>query len=209
MDKAKRMAAERNLDKAAGKEDFSVLDLYSDARLSSVIMDSCVVFVPSAGSPSEALSVLRVKKQVQAALAEVANRLEKEREARAAREAAPSTSAAQGEAGVSPTADGPSREREAWAAREATPSASAAQGEAGVSAAAIGTSREMAQASPPQSGAALDRSPPREGVISSSVPSPRLGRPWGTRVTRSVTRSMLAVRRGKGGRVLWDEGPPL
>jgi hypothetical protein len=122
MDKAKKMAAERNLDTAAGKEDFSVLDLYPDARLSSVIMDSCVVFVPSAGSPSEALSVLRAKEQVQAALAEVANRLEKEKEARAAREAASSTSAAQGEAGASPATDVTPRGREAWTAWEATSS---------------------------------------------------------------------------------------
>jgi hypothetical protein len=106
MDKAKKMAAERNLDTAAGKEDFSVLDLYSDVRLSSMIMDSCVVFVPSAGSPSEALSVLRAKEQVQAALAEVATRLEKEKESRAAREAVPSTSAALGEAGASSAAVG-------------------------------------------------------------------------------------------------------
>jgi hypothetical protein len=112
MDKAKRSAAERNLDTAAGKEDFSVLDLYSNARLSSVITDSCVVFVPSAGSPSEALSVLRAKEQVQAAPAEVANRMKKEREARAAREAVPSTSAVQGEAGASLGADGSSREME-------------------------------------------------------------------------------------------------
>jgi hypothetical protein len=69
MDTAKRLAAERNLDTATGKEDFSVLDLYSDARLSSVITDSCVVFVLSAGLPSKALSVLRAKEQVQAALA--------------------------------------------------------------------------------------------------------------------------------------------
>jgi hypothetical protein len=112
MDKAKRLAAERNLDTAAGKEDFSVSDLHSNARLSSVITDSCVVFVPSAGSPSKALSVLRVKEQVLAALAEVANIMEKESEARAAREAAPSTSAVQGEAGASLVADGSSREME-------------------------------------------------------------------------------------------------
>jgi hypothetical protein len=177
MDKAKRLAAERNLDTIAGKEDFLVLDLYSDARLSSVITDSCVVFVSSAGSPSEALSVLRAKEQVQAALAEVANRMEKEREARAAREASLSTSAVQGEAGVSLAADG--------------------------------SSRKMEQVSPPQSGAAAEQSMPREGVIGSRVPSPKLGRPRGTRVTCSVTRSMLAMRKGKEERGLQDESPPL
>jgi hypothetical protein len=92
MDKAKWLATERNLDTVAGKEDYYVLDLYSDARLSSVITDSCVVFVLSAGSPREALSVLRMKDQVQAALAEVANRMEKEKEARPAREATPPSS---------------------------------------------------------------------------------------------------------------------
>jgi hypothetical protein len=31
MDKAKRLAAEQNLDTAAGNDDFSILDLYSDS----------------------------------------------------------------------------------------------------------------------------------------------------------------------------------
>jgi hypothetical protein len=75
LEKAKRRTAERNLDADAGTPDsFSVLDLLLDSRLSSVISDSCIVFVPSAGSPREALSVLRAKEKVQAALAEVAMR---------------------------------------------------------------------------------------------------------------------------------------
>jgi hypothetical protein len=200
VDKAKKMASEQNLDTAAGKEDFFVLDLHSDARLSSTITDSCVVFVLSAGSPSEALSVLRAKEQVQAALAEVAIRLEKEKEARAAREAVPSTLAAQGEAGASFAAAGPPRGGEARVAWEAAPSSSADQGETVVSVEAAGPSREMVQASSPRSDPAMDRSPPRVGGISPGFPSPRLGRPRGTRVTRSVTRSMLAMCRGKGGK---------
>jgi hypothetical protein len=75
LEKAKRRTAERNLDADAGTTDsFSVLDLLPDSHLSLVISDSCIVFVPSAGSPREALSVLRAKEKVQAALAEVAIR---------------------------------------------------------------------------------------------------------------------------------------
>jgi hypothetical protein len=92
MDKAKRLAAERNLDPVAGNDDFSILDLYSDSRLSSDITDSCIVIVPSAGSPVEALSILRAKEKVQAALIEVANRKEREMATCAAREAAPMSS---------------------------------------------------------------------------------------------------------------------
>jgi hypothetical protein len=43
-----------------------------------MITDSCIVSVPSAGSPGEALSILRAKEKVQAALAEVANHKERE-----------------------------------------------------------------------------------------------------------------------------------
>jgi hypothetical protein len=58
LEKVKHMAAEWNLDSGIGTDDFSILDIHSDSHLSSVIPDSCVVFVPSAGSPVGALSVL-------------------------------------------------------------------------------------------------------------------------------------------------------
>jgi hypothetical protein len=72
LERAKRLAAERNLDTGKGTDEFSILDLHSDSHLSSVIADSCVVFVPSAGSPVEALSIIRAKEKVQAALAQAA-----------------------------------------------------------------------------------------------------------------------------------------
>jgi hypothetical protein len=95
---------------------------------------------------------------------------------------------------------GSSRGGEARAAWEAAPVSSAAQGETAVSAEAAGPAREMVQASLPPPDLAVDRSPPRDGGNSSGLPSPRRGRLRGTRVTRSVTRSILAVRRGKGGK---------
>jgi hypothetical protein len=70
MEKAQRLAAEKNLDKAKGT-DHSILDLHSDSHLSSVIRDSCVLFNPAAGTPGEILSMVRAKEQLQAALAEV------------------------------------------------------------------------------------------------------------------------------------------
>jgi hypothetical protein len=52
--------------------------------MASVIVDSGVSFNHRAGSPSEALSLLRAKEQVQAALAASAKRLQLEAEARKA-----------------------------------------------------------------------------------------------------------------------------
>jgi hypothetical protein len=97
LEKAKRLAAERNLDSMTGT-DFSVLDVLPDSHLSSVLSDSCIVFTPSAGSPVEALSILRAREKVQAALAAAALRKDMELAASAAREAA---SSAQGEEGTS------------------------------------------------------------------------------------------------------------
>jgi hypothetical protein len=87
MEKAKKLAAERNLDPAmAGTDtdDFSILDARSDEQLGSVITDSCILFVPSAGTPMEAISLLRAKEEAQAALARVAASQAREREAREA-----------------------------------------------------------------------------------------------------------------------------
>jgi hypothetical protein len=63
MDKAKRLAAEWNLDTTVGNYDFSILDIYSDSILSSMIMDSRIVFVPSAGSPGRLSPFLGQKKK--------------------------------------------------------------------------------------------------------------------------------------------------
>jgi hypothetical protein len=94
MEKAQRLTAGKNLETGT----FDVLDAHSDDHLSSVLVDSCVMFVPSVGTPGEALSLLRAKENVQAALARVAAE-KAELEARAAREAAaaPSSQAVSGE----------------------------------------------------------------------------------------------------------------
>jgi hypothetical protein len=83
MEKEQRLTAGKNLETGM----FDVLDAHSDDHLSSVLVDSCVMFVPSVGTPGEALSLLRAKEKVQAALARVAAE-KAELEARAAREAA-------------------------------------------------------------------------------------------------------------------------
>jgi hypothetical protein len=70
MEKAQRLAAEKNLDKAKGT-DHSILDLHFDSHLSLVIRDSCILFNPAAGTLGEILLMLRAKEQLQAALAEV------------------------------------------------------------------------------------------------------------------------------------------
>jgi hypothetical protein len=90
MAKAQRLTAEKNLDRG---NDFAILDLHSDAHLSSVVQDSCIVFVPSAGTPSEALSLIRAKEAVQAALAETRFRLDREAATKAAGEAAAAAAA--------------------------------------------------------------------------------------------------------------------
>jgi hypothetical protein len=85
MAKAQRLTTEKNLDKG---NDFAILDLHSDAHLSSVVQDSCILFVPSTGTPSVALSLIRAKEAVQAALAETRARLEREAATKAAGDAA-------------------------------------------------------------------------------------------------------------------------
>jgi hypothetical protein len=68
-------------------------------HISSVIADSCIVFVPSAGSREEAISHLRAKEQVQAALAEAAAKKERQATELATREAAEVTSDTPGDGG--------------------------------------------------------------------------------------------------------------
>jgi hypothetical protein len=102
--RAQQLSTEKNLEgrmTLIGKEkgnDFDVLDILPDSHLSSVVTDSCLVFNPSAGEPEEALSIIRAKEKVQAAIAETACRLAREAEAAAAAEVAANQSVAQGEA---------------------------------------------------------------------------------------------------------------
>jgi hypothetical protein len=101
LEKAQRLAAEKNLetikDKAKGT-DFSILDVLPDSHLSSVVRDSCLLFHPKTGVPGEALSLIRAKEAVQAALAETRHRLEAEEAARRA-EAAAKAAEGSGDAG--------------------------------------------------------------------------------------------------------------
>jgi hypothetical protein len=83
--RAQRLTAEKNLegktctDTVTNKgNDFAILDLLPDDHLSSVVRDSCLVFSPTMGCPGEALSIIRAKEKVQAALAETSRRLEQE-----------------------------------------------------------------------------------------------------------------------------------
>jgi hypothetical protein len=87
LEKAQRLAAEKNLEIVKGKNkakgtDFSVLDVLPDSHLSSVVRDSCLIFHPKVGAPREALSLVRAKEAVQAAMAETRHRLEAEELAR-------------------------------------------------------------------------------------------------------------------------------
>jgi hypothetical protein len=144
LEKAKWLTAEWNLDSLAGTNDFSILDSLPDSHLSSVLSDSCIVFTPSAGSPVEALSILRAKEKVQAALAEAAVRKDLEAAARAAREVMLSPSTTQEEAGASSSAAAVLANRE----MAGEPSADVDAGVAGE--AACGSS--PARSSPPKHG---------------------------------------------------------
>ena len=92
MEKARCRTAVKNLDSG----NLPVLDDFSDYHLSTVISDSCVVFVPRAGTLSVALSLLRAKEQAQVALTEAAGRKEAADAERLAREATQSQSADDG-----------------------------------------------------------------------------------------------------------------
>jgi hypothetical protein len=87
MERAQQLAADKNLESGANKDvdkgtDFAILDILSDSHLTSVVKDSCIVFSPTVGSPGEALTMVRAKERVQAALAATARRLRLEAEAR-------------------------------------------------------------------------------------------------------------------------------
>jgi hypothetical protein len=90
LEKAQRLAKEKNLEEADVAQDegtFSAFGALSDAHMSGVLADSCVVFTPSCGTPSEAISLLRAKEAAQAELAAKAARFEQEERCAAAREA--------------------------------------------------------------------------------------------------------------------------
>jgi hypothetical protein len=83
--RAQRLTAEKNLEGKACTDtvknkgnDFAIPDLLPDDHLSSVVHDSCLVFSPKLGCPGEALSIIRAKEKVQAALAETSRRLDQE-----------------------------------------------------------------------------------------------------------------------------------
>ncbi|KAK1698174.1 hypothetical protein QYE76_014871 [Lolium multiflorum] len=89
LEKAQQLVADKNLETVINNNkdvdkgtDFAILDILPDSHLSSVVKDSCIVFSPSMGCPGEALSVVRAKEKVQAALAATARRLRLEAEAR-------------------------------------------------------------------------------------------------------------------------------
>jgi hypothetical protein len=67
--------------------DFSLLPSLPDPLLSSVLLDSAIVFAPGNGSPQEALQLIRAKELAQASLAALATRKAQEMADRLAREA--------------------------------------------------------------------------------------------------------------------------
>jgi hypothetical protein len=84
MELAQRRAEERNLEadsttkKKDKGNDFQILDVLSDAHLSSVVRDSCLIFNPAVGPPEAELSLVRAKELAQGALAEAARRAERQ-----------------------------------------------------------------------------------------------------------------------------------
>jgi hypothetical protein len=62
----RRSKAQYNLENKIKKKGMhsEILGLIPDSHMASVILDSGVVFSPSAGTPAEALSLLRAKEQV-------------------------------------------------------------------------------------------------------------------------------------------------
>ncbi|KAM0904093.1 hypothetical protein ACQ4PT_018211 [Festuca glaucescens] len=92
LEKAKSLTVEKNLDSCMTK--LTALDSLPDSHLSGVLEDSCIIFNPSRGSPSEILGLVRARELAQASLAESALRLEREAHEAAAREAAAKATAA-------------------------------------------------------------------------------------------------------------------
>jgi hypothetical protein len=173
--KAQKRMADKNLETAANKEkgtDFNPLDLLSDNHISKVVKDSCVVFCPSGGMPGEAISLLRAKERVQAALAATARRLELEELAKKAAEC-----------------DLP--DEGAGAAGNCTPAATRQEGEAGDLPFLAGTGGEPVGGLG-ETGEGLDLAVPG---LHGSGPAPA------RKTTRRRKKSSLTVRKGRGKRV--------
>jgi hypothetical protein len=130
MEKAKKLAAEQNLDTATAgmPDDFTILTSRADAQLGSVITDCCMVFVASEGTPTEAISLLRDKEEAQAALARVAANQAREMEARASREVSEAAAANADVGDAVAHATGPGSEEELGQ----DSSAAGPQGESGI-----------------------------------------------------------------------------
>jgi hypothetical protein len=86
LEKAKKLAADKNLDSGTPPPT-SLVSLPND-KLAHVLVDSCIIFNPSRGSPSEILDLVRARELAQASIAEAALKREKEVQLAAAREAA-------------------------------------------------------------------------------------------------------------------------
>ncbi|KAK1694372.1 hypothetical protein QYE76_011069 [Lolium multiflorum] len=84
LEKAMERVAEKNLETG----NFVVLDHLPDSHFSTIASDCCIVFTPSAGTPAEALSLIRAKERLQGSLAAVARRQAQEAAEGAAREVA-------------------------------------------------------------------------------------------------------------------------
>jgi hypothetical protein len=162
--RAQRLTAKKNLEGKAGIDtvkdkgnDFAILDLLPDEHLSSVVRDSCLVFSPKLGCPGEALSIIRAKEKVQAALAETSRSLDREAKAAAAAKVA----AAAGALAEAPRVE--------LAAGEETPRAELTPGEAAPpselgrhgAGALKSASRELALTVAPDAVSAPTRSRPR------------------------------------------------
>jgi septal ring-binding cell division protein DamX len=85
LEKAKRLTADKNLD--SGTPHSTSLDSLPDSRLSNVLVDSCILFNPSRGSPCEILDLVRARELAQASIAAAALKKERDEHLAAAREA--------------------------------------------------------------------------------------------------------------------------
>jgi hypothetical protein len=173
--KAQKRMADKNLETTANKDtgtDFNPLDLLSDNHISKVVKDSCVVFCPSGGTPGEAISLLRAKERVQAALAATARRLELEELAKKAAESGLPDEGVGAVGNCSP--EGPRREVEGGD----LPELGATGGEPAVSPGATVEGCDLLE----------------PGLHGSGLAPAR-------RVTRRRKKSALTVRKGRGKRI--------
>jgi hypothetical protein len=134
MEKAQRLATEKNLETTKGKtkgNDSSTLDVLSDDHLSYVVRDSCLLFHLRAGSPAEAITLIRDKEKVQETLAVTKRRLDLEEALVATKEAAPPAATTDaGTSNVDAMADNPAGDAAAgsWEPCEDRPSEASREG---------------------------------------------------------------------------------